>query len=64
MDKSSKVKAVSELFELVLYYYDNRDQPVNENFDFFTKVENCCIKLDLDFEEFKKEFNLITTPSL
>ena len=58
MDKVEKVKVISELYELINYYRENRDQPVNGDFNFFEKVENCCNLLDLDFEEFKKEFKL------
>lgn len=53
-----KVKKVAELFELVQYYYEYRDQPVNENMNFFAEVEDCCQVLGLDFEEFKREFKL------
>lgn len=57
MDKVEKVKVVSELFELVNTYYVNRDMPTDDN-NFFMKVEHCCDRLDLDFNEFKKEFGL------
>ena len=53
-----KVKKIAELFELVQYYYEYRDKPVNENMNFFAEVEDCCRVLDLDFEEFKREFKL------
>lgn len=57
MDKVEKVKVFSELFELINIYYVERDQPTEEN-TFFIKVENCCSLLDLDFNEFKKVFEL------
>jgi hypothetical protein len=58
MDKKGRVKDFSELFELLNYYFERRDQPVREGFDFFAEVELLCNKLDLDYEEFKKEFLL------
>jgi len=53
-----KVKKVAELFELVRYYYEYRDRPMQENMDFFAEVEDCCRVLGLDFEEVKREFKL------
>jgi hypothetical protein len=53
-----KVKILAELFELVQYYYEYRDQPMNEDGNFLSKVEDCCNALDVDFTEFKKEFKL------
>jgi hypothetical protein len=57
MNKVEKVKAFSELFELINMYYVERDQPSEEN-NFFSKVENCCDLLELDFAELKKAFEL------
>jgi hypothetical protein len=57
MNKVEKVKAFSELFELINMYYVERDQPSEED-NFFAKVENCCDLLELDFEELKKAFEL------
>jgi len=61
VDKQEKVKKLAELFDLVQFYYEYRDQPqpVNGDGDFFFKVENCCAALEIDFEEFKKEFKLL-----
>lgn len=58
MDKVEKVKKVSELFDLIQYYYEYRDQPMKENRNFFEEMEGCCRLLDLDFTELKKEFKL------
>ena len=58
MEKNENVKAFSELYGLITFYYENRDQPVEEGFDFFAEVERLCSKLNMDFEEFKKEFKL------
>ncbi len=57
MDKVEKVKAFKELHGLLLYYAENRDQPVEQGFDFFKEVETLCEKLELDFETFKDVFN-------
>jgi hypothetical protein len=57
MEKSEKIKAFSALYDLIEYYYENRDLP-NRNFDFFKEVEKYCNILELDFSEFKKEFKL------
>lgn len=56
INKVEKVKVFAELYELVNYYYENRDQPVGENFDFFQKVEDCCNLLEIDYNEFLSEF--------
>jgi hypothetical protein len=61
MEKVDKVKKLSELFELVQYYYEYRDQPANDHDNFFSKVEDCCHAIEVDFEEFKKEFKLAST---
>lgn len=58
MEKVEKVKKLAELFELVQYYYEYRDQPVSNQENFFSKLEDCCNALELDFQEFKKEFKL------
>jgi hypothetical protein len=52
-----KTKAFFELYNLINYYYEHRDQP-NDDFDFFNNVEKYCKILELDFNDFKKEFNL------
>ncbi|MFB6466762.1 hypothetical protein ACE38V_08030 [Cytobacillus sp. Hz8] len=57
-EKVEKVKRLSELYDLIQYYYENRDRPVNDSGDFFQKVKECCDVLDLDFEVFKREFKL------
>ncbi|MEI3607929.1 hypothetical protein SPD48_19770 [Pseudogracilibacillus sp. SE30717A] len=57
MNKIDKVKAFKELHGLLLFYAENRDQPVEQGFDFFKEVETLCEKLDLDFDTFKDVFN-------
>lgn len=56
MNKQDKVKAFKELHGLLIFYSENRDQPVEAGFDFFKEVETLCQQLDLDFETFKNEF--------
>ncbi len=58
MDKSEKVKVISKLYNLLNFYSENRDQPVEGNFNFFDEVKSLCDLLDIDFEEFKIEFGL------
>ncbi|MGG3988613.1 hypothetical protein [Bacillus smithii] len=60
MDKVEKVKVLSQLFDLINYYYEYRDQPADDHFNFLERVEKCCNSLDIDFEEFKKEFKMDT----
>jgi len=58
MEKTSKAKVFSELYDLMVFYSENRDQPVGKDFDFFRDVKRLCEGLELDYDEFKKEFNL------
>lgn len=57
LDKREKVAAFKELHGLLIYYAENRDQPVEQGFDFFQEVETLCEKLDLDFQTFKRVFD-------
>lgn len=57
MSKNDKVEALSELFDLINVYYEERDLPNAEN-DFFKKVEKCCSVLHVDFDEVKEKFGL------
>jgi len=59
LNKVEKVKCLGELFELIQYYYEYRDQPVKGPAeDFASRVEACCNALEIDLEEFKKEFRV------
>ncbi|MFB5664110.1 hypothetical protein [Alteribacillus sp. HJP-4] len=60
MNNISRVTAFAELHGLILFYKENRDLPVSDDFNFFDEVKKCCDQLDLDYEEFIKEFNLTT----
>lgn len=53
-----KTKAFINLYQLLIFYSENRDQPVSEGFDFFEEVRNCCNVLGIDSKEIEKEFNL------
>lgn len=57
MDKAGKVQVLSELFDLINMYYEERDLPTEDN-DYFTKLEHYCKVLDLDFNEVKQKFEL------
>ncbi|WP_026699734.1 hypothetical protein [Salibacterium aidingense] len=54
----TKVQAFKELYELLLYYSENRDKPVSEDFDFFGNVQKYCNIIGIDYEEFLEEFHL------
>lgn len=58
MDKTEKVKALAELFELMNSYYVGRDIPL-EGVDFFDRLEACCESLELSCSEVKREFQLL-----
>lgn len=60
MNKTEKVKAFAELYGLINYYYENRDLPVDQNFDFYKEIEKLCEALDLDYNAFIQEFRLST----
>ncbi|TCP20701.1 hypothetical protein EV207_1504 [Scopulibacillus darangshiensis] len=58
MEGIPRVKAFSKLYDLLVYYSENRDLPIEDGFDFFLEVKNLCGILDLNYEAFKKEFHL------
>ncbi|WP_180994439.1 hypothetical protein [Bacillus sp. Marseille-P3661] len=53
-----KVKAFQELVKMLNYFWENRDRPAEEDFNFFQEVKTYCEQLDLDYEEFKRVYNL------
>ncbi|MEQ6390638.1 hypothetical protein RZN22_15175 [Bacillaceae bacterium S4-13-58] len=55
---TNRVDTFHELFELILYFYEYRDRPVEDGYDFFGEVKKCCEKLDLDFNEVVEKFEL------
>lgn len=56
MNKAEKVKVLYDLFELVNFYYEERDKPSELNI--FAELEKYCDILEIDFQEFKKQFGM------
>lgn len=56
MDKHETVETIYELFELINFYYEERDMPIS--FDFFKDLEKYCGLLDIDVEEVKEKFGI------
>ncbi|MFS0689375.1 hypothetical protein AB1K89_09040 [Sporosarcina sp. 179-K 8C2 HS] len=54
----NKEKAFIDLYQLLIFYSENRDLPVPEDFNFFDEIKKKCAILELDFETISKEFNL------
>lgn len=48
---------------MVNYYSENHDRPISKEFNFYEKVKECCLVVDIDFVEFKKEFKIETSYS-
>ncbi|AJY73330.1 hypothetical protein [Paenibacillus beijingensis] len=56
MNSTDKVKVLSDLFHLINFYYEGRDQPSEVNI--FESLKNYCEILDVDYDEFRKEFGI------
>ena len=54
----TKEEALVELYGLIDFYYENRDLPVSDDFNFFEKVSKCCEVLNVDNKTIIKEFKL------
>lgn len=54
----TKEEALFELYGLIDFYYENRDLPVPDNFNFFEKVAQCCQVLSVDSKIVIQEFKL------
>lgn len=54
----TKEEALVELYGLIDFYYENRDLPVPDNFNFFEKLNQCCEVLNVDSKTIIKEFKL------
>lgn len=54
----NKEEALVELYNLIDFYYENRDLPVEKDFDFFGKIEECCEILEVDNATIIKNFKL------
>lgn len=59
MDKSKNLKAFAEIYSLLNYYYEHRDHPAPEGFNFSKELEYYCNQLNIDLVEFKKEFDIL-----
>lgn len=60
MNKIERVDYFCELYNLLNVYSYKRDAPVDdETADFFVKIKKYCCLLDLDYEHFKREFDLL-----
>ncbi|MGY4688584.1 hypothetical protein [Salibacterium sp. K-3] len=57
-EQLTKAQAFKELYELLLYYSENRDKPVDGDFDFFGNVKRYCGIIGIDYDEFVEEFDL------
>jgi hypothetical protein len=55
---NEKMKAFVELYKLINFYYENRDRPINDDFEFYKELEKYCTILGFDSIEFIKEFKL------
>jgi len=58
MQNFERVKAFKKLYSLLIFYSENRDQPVEEGFNFLEEVKDLCHTLDLDYKTFIKEMHL------
>ncbi|MCM3439836.1 hypothetical protein AB3Z07_22600 [Metabacillus halosaccharovorans] len=58
MEKNKNLEAFIHLYELIIYYSENRDMPVNQDFDFFSEIEKYCKVLNINHKELEKEFGL------
>jgi len=56
MDQHERAETLYRLFELINFYYEERDRPIR--FDFFKDLESCCEQLDFDVEEVKAKFGI------
>ena len=58
-EQEKRVAYFNELVDLIELYSFKRDLPVDEETaDFFEKLKLNCERLDLDYEAFKKSFNI------
>lgn len=55
-----KEEALVELYNLIDFYYENRDRPVTDGFNFHEKLDECCEVLEVDKETVTQKFKLNT----
>ncbi|QJX64113.1 hypothetical protein HLK66_22365 [Niallia circulans] len=58
MNKKEKLDSFIKLYDLINFYYENRDRPVDREFDFFEEVKVNCETLEIDYDSFIKELQL------
>ena len=58
MNKKEKLDSFVKLYHLINFYYENRDQPVESEFDFFEEVKTNCDTLEIDYDSFIQELRL------
>lgn len=63
MNKIQNVHYFKDLYKLLIFYYENREQPVQEGFDFFAEVKLLCNHLNLDYQTFIEEMQLNKFPN-
>jgi len=54
----NKEEALVELYNLIDFYYENRDLPVEKDFDFFGEIKECCEILEVDSATVINKFKL------
>ncbi|EOR21510.1 hypothetical protein KGR20_23620 [Cytobacillus oceanisediminis] len=58
MNKKEKLDSFVKLYHLINFYYENRDRPVDREFDFFEEVKSNCDTLEIDYDSFIQELRL------
>ena len=54
----NKEEALVELYNLIDFYYENTDLPVEKDFDFFGEIKECCEILEVDSATVINKFKL------
>lgn len=55
-----KEEALVELYNLIDFYYENRDLPVPRDFDFYEEINKCCDVLEVNKDVIIEKFKLHT----
>ena len=58
MNKKEKLDSFVKLYHLINFYYENRDRPVDREFDLFEEVKSNCDTLEIDYDSFIQELRL------
>lgn len=54
-----KTQAFIKLYQLLDFYFENRDRPVTEGFNFSNELQKYCDVLEIDRKELEKNFKLV-----